>query len=315
MRLRSLRKLEEIEIQKEHDALSKEKQQLESMLASKAKCWKKISSEIAAIQKQFGEETELGKRRTDFADAPANVDISIEAFVEREPITILCSRLGWIRSLKGHGEVAGEKYKEGDEARFMIKAYTTDKLLVFGTNGRFYTIRPSDLPSGRGFGEPIRLMVDLDQQDEIADLLIHKPGGKWLVASTNGKGFIVPSDDVVAQTKNGKQVLNSAKGSKAMLARATEENHDHVAIVGTNRKLLVFPLEQIPEMKRGQGVFLQRYKDAKLSDIKSFAKEEGLSWSLGDRTRTEEDITPWLGTRAAAGKLPPTGFPKGNSFS
>lgn len=314
MRLRQLRKLEEIEIRNEHDALTEEKTSLQTLLDDETLRWKAITDEIREIKKQFGKKTELGARRTDFSDAPTADVISIEAFVEKEPLTILCSKLGWIRALKGHNNPLDTiKYKEGDEERFVIKAYTTDKLLALGTNGRFYTINCDKLPRGKGHGEALRIMVDLEQEHDLCTLFVHKPQAKRIMASTAGKGFIITEDDVVAQTRTGKQILNLPSGVRALAA--TPVRGDSVAVIGNNRKLLIFSLDELPEMRRGQGVQLQKYKDGGLSDIKSFPREEGLSWSLGERTRTETDLTPWLGKRAQAGRMPPTGFPRTNSFS
>ncbi|MBI1328244.1 MAG: DNA topoisomerase IV subunit A [Alphaproteobacteria bacterium] len=313
MRLRQLRKLEEIEIKTEHDALSKEKKAINALLKDEDLRWEAIGGEIKAVKEKFGQKTVLGKRRTQFSEAPISDVVSIEAFVEKEPITIFCSAMGWIRALRGHNIEAGEvKYKEGDDARFVVKGYTTDKLLVFATDGRFFTIGCDKLPGGKGHGEPVRLMVDLDQNHDICRMHIHKPGEKLIVASSDGYGFMVPEEEVLAQTKGGKQVLNVGKDDKAVAC--CKVDGDHVATIGTNRKLLVFPLSELPEMKRGKGVRLQKFKEASLSDIKTFTMVQGLSWQLGDRVRTEADMRLWLGTRAAAGKLPPTGFPRENKF-
>jgi topoisomerase-4 subunit A len=314
MRLRSLRKLEEVEIRTEHKALSDEKADLKRLLKDESLRWQRIGDEIKDIKTRFGSKTTVGKRRTQFGEAPKGDVVSIEAFVEKEPITIICSTQGWIRALKGHGDEIMEnlKFREGDELRFALKGQTTDKLLVFGTDGKFYTIGCEKLPGGKSQGEPVRLMVDLPQEHEICNLLVYTPGRKLLLASSIGKGFIVPEDDVVAQTKNGKQILNVPEGA---VARAgVPVTGDHVAVIGDNRKLLVFPVEEVPEMKRGQGVILQRYKTAGLSDLKVFNLLEGLTWGLGSRTRTELDVNPWLGHRGAAGIMPPTGFPRENKF-
>jgi topoisomerase-4 subunit A len=313
MRLRSLRKLEEFEIKGEHDKLKAEQKDLKETLKSEEKRWKVIAGEIKDIKKAFGEGTLLGKRRTTFADAPAADIVSIEDFIEKEPITILCSKMGWIRAVKGHVEdVSDIKYKEGDEERFLLHAQTTDKLLVFATDGRFFTVACDRIPRGKGQGDPIRLFVEIPNEEDVIDLHIHKPGEKFLVASTIGKGFVVPGDDVVASTKNGRQVLNVGEGVKAAVSRVV--SGDHVAVVGENRKLLVFPLSEVPEMKRGQGVALQKYKDGQLGDLKVFKLSDGLSWKSGDRVRTEPKLTEWLGHRGTAGKLPPQGFPRSNRF-
>ncbi len=312
-RLRSLRKLEEMEIKREHSELLKEQKELKALLASEDMRKERISDEIGEIKKKFGEKTELGKRRTDFAEAPVGKIIDIEAFVEKEPITILCSKMGWLRAMKGHlVDVSDMKHKEGDEEKFALHAQTTDKLLIFASNGRFYTLPCDKIPRGKGFGEPVRLMIDMENDVDIVAMSIYTPEEKLLIAASNGKGFIVDAADVEAQTRNGKQILNVVEGSRAMLCVPVEGNH--VAVIGENRKLLVFPLSQIPVMKKGQGVTLQKYKEGELSDIKCFNLKDGLSWALGGKTRIETDLKPWLGNRADAGRLPPTGFPRTNKF-
>lgn len=315
MRLRQLRKLEEIEIRKEHDALSKEQAALQSLLASDSKRWKAIAKEITDIKTRFGQDTKLGARRTDFGAAVEGKKvISIEAFVEKEPITVLFSEKGWVRALKGHNQESSD-YKEGDSEKFRLNAFTTDKLLCFGTNGRCYTIGADKLPRGRGHGDPIRLMVDLENDQDIIAIAVYQAGQKFLLASSIGKGFIVPADDLVAQTKNGRSVMNVPDKHAAIVFRAMPEDATHIACIGTSRKLLVFPLDQMVEMKKGQGVTLQKFKDGKLTDAIAFNVANGLSWPQGDnRTRTEADVTPWMGNRAGQGKLPPQGFPKNNRF-
>lgn len=311
MRLRQLRKLEEMEIKGEHKELKAERAELQALLKDEAKRWAHIAEEVKNIKKQFGGGP-LGKRRTELADAPAPMNVSIEAFVEKEPITILCSKMGWIKALKGHVEdVESNKYKEGDEERFVLRAQTTDKLMVFATDGRFFTIGCDKLPAGRGFGEPMRLMMEMGEGNDIASLFIHDAQMKVIVASTEGKGFIVEASDILAQTRSGKQILD-VKDGKALKAVPVEG--EMVAVIGTNRKLLIFGIDELPVMKRGQGVFLQKYKGSQLSDVKTFNKADGLSWNLSGRVRTETDIREWLGTRASAGKLPPVGFPRSNQF-
>lgn len=312
-RLRSLRRLEEMEIKNEHDELSKEQKELNALMKSEEKRWLKIDEEIKLIKTKFGQKTALGKRRTVFADAPAAKIIDIEAFVEKEPVTVLLSKMGWVRALKGHvADVSDLKYKEGDEERFLIHAQTTDKLLMFTTDGRFYTIGCDKLPRGKAAMEPVRLMVDMETDVDIVSLLLYREEDKFLVAANNGKGFIVEAADVVAQTRNGKQILNLVSGTKA--AFCVLADGDHVATIGANRKLLLFPISQLPPMKRGQGVTLQKYKEGSLNDVKTFNLKDGLSWQLGGRVRTEMDLKPWLGNRADAGRLPPTGFPRENVF-
>ena len=314
MRLRSLRKLEEIEIKREQKELKKEQEYLEMILSSEAEARKVIRGEIKDIQKRFGVETPTGARRTDFAQAPDVREVSIEAFIEKEPITVVYSRMGWIKALKGHFDDLSEvKFKEGDEAACALKARTTDAILFFATNGRFYSLRGADLPGGKGFGEPLRLMIDLPNGEDIIAVFAHEPGRKLLIAGSTGKGFIVEENSVVAQTRGGKSILNPATG-RAAICQIVPEGADSVAVIGDNRKLIVFPLEQVPLMSKGQGVTLQKYKGGGLSDLKIFAKAEGLSWNLGNKIRTEADISPWLGNRAGAGKLPPVGFPRSNRF-
>ncbi len=313
MRLRNLRKLEEMEIRRENDELRKEKKELKALLKDEDKRWAVIADEIREIKKRFGQKTELGARRTEIAEAPVAEVISIEAFVEKEPITVICSRQGWIRAMKGHNIEPDElKYKEGDEARFAFKAQTTDKLVVFGTNGRFYTIGCDRLPGGKGHGEAVRLMIELEKEHDICDMFVYDEAQKLLVAGDSGKGFIVAAEDIMAQKKAGKQVLNLPRGARAVACAPADG--DSVAVVGTNRKLIIFELDEIPEMKRGQGVQLQRYRDAKLSDVKVFNREEGLIWKNKSRSRTETVLNEWIGRRGHTGRLPPKGFPKNNRF-
>jgi topoisomerase-4 subunit A len=313
--------LEEQGIRKEHDALSAEKADLNKLIKDAGmspekggRVWTAIAGQVRGIKKAFGPKTAAGRRRTELGEPPSDVVVPLEAVVEREPVTILCSQKGWIRALKGHADdIANAKYKEGDRARFALRAQTTDKLLVFATNGRFYTIGADKLPGGRGFGDPVRLLVDLPNDQDIVALRVFRPGQKLVVAAADGRGFVVPEDDIVAQTKNGKQVLNLAAGVEAVACTPVEG--DMLAIVGENRKLSIFALEELPEMTRGRGTILQRYKDGGLSDLTTFKRAEGLSWVMGGgRTRTETDLMPWLGKRGAAGRLPPKGFPKSGKF-
>jgi len=321
MRLRALRRLEEQGIRKEHDSLSAEKADLKKLVKDAGmspekggRVWAAIAEQVKGIKKAFGPKTEAGRRRTELGEPPSDVVVPLEAVVEREPVTILFSHKGWIRALKGHAEeVADAKYKEGDRARFALHAQTTDKLLVFATNGRFYTIGADKLPGGRGFGDPVRLLFDLPNDQDIVDIRVYRPGQKLLVAAADGRGFVVPEDDIVAQTKAGKQVLNLAEGVEA--AACTPADGDMVAVVGENRKLVIFPLEELPEMSRGRGTILQRYKDGGLSDITTFMRAEGLSWIMGGgKTRTETNLMSWLGKRGAAGRLRPKGFPRSGKF-
>ncbi len=314
MRLRSLRKLEEMEIKGEHSALTRERAELDKLLKDPKLRWKEISGQINDIRKRFGDKTALGRRRTEIGDAPAAVDVPVEALIEKEPITILCSDKGWIKAARGHLDDVGEvKYKEGDKHKFALKAETTDKLIVFATNGRCYTIACDKLPGGRGYGEPVRLMTDLGNDHDVVALFIYKPGTRLLVASSTGRGFVVPEDGVVASTKGGKQILNVSGDEEG--AGACIVGGDTVAVIGDNRKLLLFPLADVPEMARGRGVFLQRYKDGGLSDLKTFTLADGLTWVTGAGVRTETDLMAWQGKRAQAGRLPPKGFPRSNRFS
>jgi topoisomerase-4 subunit A len=313
MRLRSLRKLEEMELRKEHDGLSAEKAELEALLDDEGKRWKNIASQVKAIRKTFGPDTPLGARRTALGDAPSAMVVPIEALVEREPITVLLSQKGWIRAIKGHQDPGEEtKFKDGDALRMAIHVQTTDKLLILDTTGRFFTLAADRPPRGRGFGEPLRLMVDLPPDADIVDLLVHDAERELILVSNVGRGFRIPEKDVVAQTKAGKQVMTVGAGEKAALIRFVKG--DHVAVVGDNRKLLVFPLDQLPAMTRGKGVILQRYKDGGLADLKTFNLADGLTWKSGERTRTETNLLPWIGTRASQGRLPPQGFPRTNQF-
>ncbi len=313
MRLRSLRKLEEMEIRGEHSALTGERAELDKLLKDPKLRWKAISGQIDDIRKRFGAKTALGGRRTEIGDAPAAVDVPAEALIEKEPITILCSDKGWIKAARGHLDDVGEvKYKEGDKGRFALKAETTDKLIVFATDGRCYTIACDKLPGGRGYGEPVRLMIDLGNDQDVVALFIHKPKTKLLVASSTGRGFVVSEDDVVASTRGGKQILNVSGDEEG--AGACIVGGDTVAVIGENRKLLLFPLAEVPEMARGRGVFLQRYKDGGLSDLKTFTMADGLTWITGAGVRTETDLMAWRGKRAQAGRLPPKGFPRSNKF-
>ena len=316
LRLRRLHKLEEMEIRKEHDDLTKEKESLEKLIASEARQWTQIKKQIKKIKETFGPDTALGARRTAIGSAPAPVAVDLDAvMIEKEPVTIICSAQGWIKAMKGHGQTPKDiKYKDGDRGQFMIEAQTTDKLLILATNGRCYTLGCDKLPSGRGYGEPVRIMVDIPNDADIAMILLHDPGKKMLVASNEGRGFIVPSNEVLAQTKTGKQVLNVSGKAEALIFKYIEAGDNHVAVIGTNRKMLVFPLDELPEMNRGKGVILQKFKEGRLSDAKTFSMEKGLEYKYGAGTTTVEDITPWIGKRASAGRLPPNGFPKSNCF-
>ena len=317
MRLRSLRRLEEMELIAERDALMVERAGLEDLLAEDALQWARIAEELREVRAKFGAKAQGGARRTAFAEAGEVAEVPIEAMIEREPITVVCSKMGWIRAMKGHIDLSSElKFRDGDEGRFLVHAETTDKLLVFSSAGRFYTLSAAGLPGGRGLGEPLRLMVDLPNEAEIVDLFVHRPEGKLLVASSAGDGFLVPEAEVLAQTRAGKQVLNLAPGVAALVCRAVAPGDDAVAVVGENRKLLVFALEELPEMGRGKGVRLQKYKDGGMADARSFLRADGLSWlDPAGRTRTEPDLAEWEAKRAGAGRMAPRGFPRDNRFT
>jgi len=316
MRLRSLRKLEEMEIRGEHKELTAEQKALKALVKSDDAQWKRISEEIKDVKGKFAKTTPLGKRRTDFAAAPKVEFVPIEAMIEREPITIVFSAKGWIRSMKGHLEPdAGIKYKEGDKGRFVLHAETTDKLIIFGTDGRFYTLGCDKLPGGRGHGEPVRLLIDMEEGRDVVQIFVHQPDRKLLVASHSGNGFVVPESEVVAMRRAGKQVLNVSGTDEAVAC--TVARGDHVAVMGENRKLLIFPLKDVNEMARGKGVRLQKYKDGGLGDVKCFTLKDGLIvYDRSNRARTfaQSDLKDWRGERAQAGRLPPKGYPSGYKF-
>jgi topoisomerase-4 subunit A len=315
MRLRSLRRLEEMELVRERDALMEERADLSDLLASDSLQWARVAEQLKDTKKQFGKDYAGGARRSQFAEAAEAEDVPIEAMIEREPITVVCSKMGWIRAMTGHIDLNRElKYKDGDGPAFIFHAETTDRLLVLGSNGRFYTVSCANLPGGRGMGEPLRLMVDLPNEAAIVTMFTYTTGTKLLVASSAGDGFIVPQDDVIAQTRTGKQVLNVKGDSVASVCRVVKG--DHIAVVGENRKVLIFSIEELPEMGRGKGVRLQKYKDGGLSDATTFNLEEGLSWlDPAGRTRTENDLAEWIAKRASAGRMAPRGFPRDNKFT
>ena len=314
MRLRSLRRLEEVELVKEKDTLMEERANLEDLLDDTVQQWNKIAEEIRLTKKQFGKDHSGGERRTDFAEAQDFEEVPIEAMIEREPITVVCSVMGWIRAMNGHIDLDRElKFKDGDGPAIIFHAQTTDKLLALGSNGRFYTLMASNLPGGRGMGEPLRLMVDIPDEAQIVNIMPYVPDQRLLLASSAGDGFIVRHDDVIAQTKNGKQILNVKGNSTAKVCRNI--NGDHIAVVGENRKVLIFSITELPEMVRGKGVRLQKYKEGGLSDITTFNLSDGLSWlDPAGRTRTETNLEEWMGKRATAGRMAPRGFPRNKKF-
>ncbi len=312
MRLRSLRKLEEMEIRREHTKLSKEQKALQGLMQSEAKRWNAIAAEIEETRKSFGGGA-LGQRRTVIGGAMPVMTVDENAFAEREPITIILSEKGWIRAQKGHLPGDAElRFKEGDRLHTWVHAQSTDRIVIFATNGRAYTLKAEAIPRGRGDGQPVRLLVEMTNEDSVLVMFVHAEAAKYLVAASDGKGFIVAGDDLLAEKRTGKQVLLLEPGREAVVCIRAEG--DTVAVIGDNRKLLLFPVEQVPEMARGRGVQLQSYKDGGLADAKVFTRKDGLSWRLGDRVRVEADTTSWRGNRAAAGKLPPNGFPRSNRF-
>ncbi|MNI17104.1 DNA topoisomerase 4 subunit A [compost metagenome] len=318
MRLRNLRKLEEFEIRTENDKLTKEKADIEALLASDDKQWRMIEVEIQDVKKTYAKATELGRRRTQFAEAPeADIEAIQQAMIEKEPITVIISQKGWIRALKGHvADTSGLTFKEGDGPKIAFTAQTTDKLLLVTTGGKAYTLGGDKLPGGRGHGEPIRIIVDMENDQDILTAFVHDASRKMIIASTSGYGFVVAENEMVANTRKGKQVMNVGMPDETKLV--VPVSGDHVAIVGENRKMVVFPLEQLPEMTRGKGVRLQRYKDGGVSDIKCFAMDAGLSWedSAGRAfNRTKEELLEWMGDRASAGRTVPKGFPRSGKFA
>ena len=318
MRLRSLRKLEEMELRREHSALLAEREELQKLLDSPARQRTRLKRDLNALRKEYSEETALGRRRTTIAEAAPRVEFSMDAMIEREPVTVILSEKGWIKAAKGHLPLDSDfKFKEGDGPAFALHCQTTDKLLLAADDGRFFTIGADKLPGARGFGEPIRNTLEVDSSAQIVAVVVHKAGQKLLLASTLGKGFAAITDELLAETRKGRQVMNLKDGAKLSVVRVIAADHDHVAVVGDNRKLVVFALEEVPLMARGQGVGLQRYRDGGLSDAITLKLEDGLSWAMGGdtgRTRTEKDIHMWKVARGAAGRMPPTGFPRDNKF-
>ena len=313
MRLRSLRKLEEIEIRQEHTSLQAEQKELKSLVKSEEKQNDRLKTSFQDLRAKFGAKTPLGKRRSQLADAPAIEDVPMEALIEKEPITVVCSDKGWIRAMKGHIEANDDvKFKDGDKGRFWVKAQTTDKLVLFATNGRFFTLECKDLPGGRGHGEPVRLMCDLENDQDIVALFVHEPGRKLLIASSSGRGFVVPEDEVIAQKKGGKQVMNVDPLEEAKVC--TPAVGDHVAFIGENRKMVIFKLADVPEMAKGKGVALQKYKDGGLVDATSFVYADGLR-DYNGRTWEKSELGDYRGERAQAGRLAPKGWPKNGKFA
>jgi len=320
MRLRSLRKLEEMQIRKERDALIKERDELIKLVGSRDRQRTRLKKDLASLKARYGEDTELGRRRTTIEEAGPTREIPLEAMIEKEPITVIMSQRGWIRAMKGHVDLSNPeamKFKEGDGPRHFFHAQTTDKILLASTGGRFYTLAADKLPGGRGFGEPVRLMVDIEGEGDIAALFPAVSGTKLLLATTDGRGFVTTAAGAIAETRKGKQVVNVRPGARLAIVRALNPDEDYLAVIGDNRKMVVFPLTELPELSRGSGVQLQRYRDGGLSDVRTFRFTDGISWTMaGDtgRTRTEADLNPWRTARGAAGRMAPLGFPKNNRF-
>ncbi|MEO5772763.1 MAG: DNA topoisomerase IV subunit A [Sphingomicrobium sp.] len=316
MRLRSLRRLEEMEIAKERSALAKEKEELEKLLAEPGRQRRRLKKDLQTVKEKFGDE-----RRTRIEEAAGTREIDWSAMIEKEPITVILSQRGWIRAMRGHvalEEMKDLKWREGDGPFIHFHAQTTDKIALFASNGRSYTLGGDKLPGGRGFGEPVRLQIDLDADVEIVNLMVVKPDAKLLISSSDGRGFVTSGEATLAETRKGKQLVNLKPGAKVAVVRPVTSDADAVAVIGENRKMLVFPLSELPELGRGQGVTLQRYRDGGLSDAVAFRLADGLSWALGGesgRVRTETDLTPWRAARGAAGRMPPLGFPRSNRFA
>ncbi len=328
MRLRSLRKLEEMELRRELGELQAEREELVKLIESPARQKTRLKKDLTALRKAYGEDTDLGKRRTTLEEAGAAREISLEAFIEREPVTVIMSKRGWIKAMKGHADLSARadfKFKEGDGPAFAFHAQTTDKILVATANGRFYTLGADKLPGARGFGEPLGTMVDIEAGNDVVAVLPATPNGRMLLAASTGKGFIAKMAEVIAETRKGRGVVTLKPGARLKVVRLAPpepesdeaKRDEYVAVVGDNRKLVAFPLIELPEMSKGQGVTLQRYKDGGLADAICFKMSEGLSWAMGGdsgRTRTENDMSLWRVARGAAGRLPPQGFPRNNKF-
>ena len=314
MKLRNLRKLEEEEIRGEFDELTEEKNGLEALLGSEEMRFARLAEEINAMKEKFGKKTPLGRRRSQFADMPEDVDVPIEVMVEKEPITVILSQKGWIRSMKGYVPLGDEfKFKEDDALQLAIHAYTTDKIILFDTSGKFFNINASEIPSGRGFGQPVRLMADLGVNDNVCAMFAFEKGAKYVVASDCGHGFVIDESHILAQTRNGRKILNLADGENAAFCKKI--TGDMVAVVGENRKLLIFKLEEIPTMARGRGVGLQKYQTGgKMSDMQIFKEEDGFCYNRSGGVANEKELLTWLGHRAQVGRLVPFGFPKSNKF-
>ncbi len=318
MRLRSLRKLEEMELRRERDDLLKEQEELQTLLDSPARQRTRLKRDLGNLRKDYAEDTPLGRRRTTISEAAPMVEFSMDAMIEKAPVTVILSAKGWVRGASGHEPLDKDfKYKEGDGPAFALHAQTTDKLLIACDNGRFYTLGADKLPGARGFGEPVRTMLDIDADAAIIALLVYRPKAQLLLASSAGRGFAAEADELLAETRKGRGVMSTKPGVKLTVVREIPPEHDHIAVVGDNRKLVIFSLEELPVMAKGQGVTLQRYRDGGLADAVTLKLEDGLSWAMGGdtgRVRTEKDVVMWKVARGAAGRLPPTGFPRDGRF-
>ena len=314
MRLRALRKLEEIEIRKEFDRLSDEKAEIEALLKDPDLLWQSVADELSHLRESFGPETELGRRRTAIGGPPPDIEIPPDALTEREPVTVVCSEKGWIRVVKGHGaDETGFRFKEGDSLRFLLRAHTTDLLTLVASDGRAYSVQADRLPRGRGHGEPLRLMIDMAEDHDLVALLVHREHARYLIASGDGRGFLVPGSRFGARTRTGRQVMSPADNARVVLCRPAEG--DHVAVVGDNRRMLVFPIDELPERSGGKGVILQRYARGSFADATVLSAEEGLSWPMpGGRQRRIRELDQWMGRRGQAGVAVPNGFPRPPRF-
>ncbi len=318
MRLRSLRKLEEMELRQEREDLLGERDELQKLLDSPARQRTRLKRDLGNLRKDYAEDTALGRRRTTIAEAAPAREFNMDAMIEKAPVTVILSARGWIRGASGHLALDGDfKFKEGDGPAWALHCQTTDKLLIAADNGRFYTLGADKLPGARGFGEPIRTMLDIDAEAQIIALLVYRPGAQLLLAANTGRGFAAEADELLAETRKGRGVMTTKPGVKLTVVREIPAEHDHIAVVGDNRKLVIFSLEELPVLAKGQGVTLQRYRDGGLADAVTLRLEEGLSWAMGGdsgRVRTEKDVGLWKVARGAAGRLPPTGFPRDGRF-
>lgn len=313
MKLRNLRKLDEEQINAEHSDLLEEKAKLEILHDDESQRWKAIAEEIKKTKEKYSKKTALGRRRTEFAEAPADIDVPVEALIEKEPITVILSQKGWIRCIKGYADLNDDfKFKDDDALLYAIHAQTTDKIVLLDNKGKFFNVAAKDIPSGRGFGQPVRLMIDLANNDEVISMFVYEQGVNYLIASDKGYGFIVDENHLLAQTRSGRKIMNVADGENMKFCLPM--TGDYVAVVGENRRLLVFKAEEIPTMARGHGVLLQKYKDGNISDIQIFKGEDGFSYNRAGGISTEKELIGWLGHRAQIGKVVPFGFPKSNKF-